>query len=390
MQSTSVSGRRRSLAVLLSFALLSFARGAEVPITIAMLFPSTDPGYLTGVEAREGASLALEELKPTFKRLGFELRLETFDDKRSPDEGRKQAQRILEDPSILAVVGAMNSSVTLAASEVLATGNVGMVSPKSTNPLVTERGLLNVNRIVARDDAQAGGAVDFLVDQLDLKSALVMTDTSTYGKGLFNQFKAAADSRGLKVTGYYNEKTDFTRVIADIQQDKPNVVYYAGTSDVGVPFLKAIRAAKLDVVFMGADGIDNDQFRQGAGKDAVGVYHTGIAAPPAAYPRANTFIARFKKTFGKNPDVNQVLGYDAFRVVAQAIVDAVRRNGNLKPSREAVEKALRQVTVRNLITGEVKFNSAGDRINASMFVLKVGEDLVSRVSASLVVKLSKK
>ena len=146
----------------------------------------------------------------------------------------------------------------------------------------------------------------------------------------------------------------------------------------------------MDVVFMGADGIDNDQFRQGAGKDAVGVYHTGIAAPPAAYPRANTFIARFKKTFGKNPDVNQVLGYDAFRVVAQAIVDAVRRNGNLKPSREAVEKALRQVTVRNLITGEVKFNSAGDRINASMFVLKVGEDLVSRVSASLVVKLSKK
>jgi len=386
----------RGLGLLFALALTvgllgSGARAADLPLTVALLFPASDPKYLTGVEVREGATLALEEMRPAFKRLGFDLRLETFDDKRSPEEGRKQAQRILDDPSVLAVVGAMNSSVTLAASEVLAPGHVGMVSPKSTNPLVTERGLKNINRIVARDDAQAVSAVEFIGITLGVNRVLVMDDTSTYGKGLFNQFKSAADARNLAVTGYFSETNDFSRVIAALQKDKPGVVYYAGTADVGVLFLKAIRAAALDVVFMGADGIDNDQFRQGAGRDAVGVYHTGIAAPPAAYPRAGAFIAQFRQTFKKDPDANQVLGYDAFKVVALALQDALAKTRAKRlPSRVSVERALRRVNALNLITGDVRFNSAGDRLNANMFVLQVGDDLISRVKGAVTVTPAKK
>jgi|GEM_PF-2352757 len=222
------------------------------------------------------------------------------------------------------------------------------------------------------------------------QSAIVLDDTSTYGKGLFNQFKAAADLKKLKVLSYYSETTNFAQVVADIQKNKPDVVYFAGNADVGVPFLKAIRAAGLELPFMGADGIDSEQFRKGAGQDAVGVFYTGIAAPPSFYSRSITFSNAFRTVYKRDPQVNQMLGYDSLKVATQALQDAVQGKKGMRPSRIQVENALRNVKARGLITGNLSFNSAGDRIGAYMSVLQVNKDLTSSLKKSLDVTLARK
>jgi branched-chain amino acid transport system substrate-binding protein len=373
----------------LSFLTFSAARAAEIPLTIAMIYPATDPHFLTGVEAAEGAKMAFEEKRAEFKRLGYDLRIKVYDDKRSPAKGQHIAREIVNDSSTVVVWGPINSSVTLAVSETLAPANIGLVSSKSTNPLITERGLANVNRIVPRDDAQGSAAVNFLEKKLGVSTVVVLDDTSTYGKGLFNQFRKSIRETKIKVLEYFSRKSNFSEVIDVLKKEKPQAFYYAGSQDVGIGLVKAIRAANLNIPIIGGDGIDNEQFRSGAGRAAIGVYNTGVAAPPIGYPKADGFVKRFKIIYQKTPGANHILGYDAMRVILQSLKDIVTLEPGRVPSRVTVMKALRNVKAVGL-AGDLQFNSAGDRLNAEIFILKASEDLTSQVVGSFTAVLRKK
>lgn len=54
---------------------------------------------------------------------------------------------------MLAVVGTRNSGVTITVSAALASSHAALVSSASTANQVTDLGLRNMNRSVARDDA---------------------------------------------------------------------------------------------------------------------------------------------------------------------------------------------------------------------------------------------
>src|SRR5690606_3726509 len=98
--------------------------------------------------------LAIQQLGDEVRALGFEIQLVPFDDQASPDVGVANAQQIVADASILAVIGHYNSGVAIPASEVYAANDLVMVSPANTNPVVTERGLDTINRVCGRDDLQ--------------------------------------------------------------------------------------------------------------------------------------------------------------------------------------------------------------------------------------------
>ena len=125
---------------LIAIAALSLGlASAQNVIKIATQSPLSGGQGALGDQIKLGAELAVEEAKARFRALGFTLELAPFDDQANPDTGVANANRIINDPAILGVVGHLNSGVAIPSSEVYARVNLTMVSPANTNPRVGQR-----------------------------------------------------------------------------------------------------------------------------------------------------------------------------------------------------------------------------------------------------------
>jgi len=376
-----------NLALITTFSSALFSSALaqqELPIiTVGLMAPLSGSLAGLGAEIRNAASLTLVGARLEFRKLGFDLRLKSYDDQASDVEGRKQGQAAIDDPFTLIMVGAVNSGVTIPVSELLAPAHLGMVSPASTNPKITDRGLKNINRIVASDDDQGPAGVNFVADTLKATNVFVIDDGTTYGKGLSEQVIPRFKSRAVAVKGSVSttERKNFKTVVDAVLEANPDVIYFGGENDTGAPLIVQLRAAGVNAQFVGADALDASDFKKQAGDAAKGVYFTATVAPPASYTGAKAFSNTFKRRYSSDVTGFGILGYDAMQVSLKALKDAIAQNDGKRPSRIQVETALRKVKALGLLTGDIRFNSAGDRIDSTIFILKIGDDLGTRVAA---------
>ena len=148
------------------------------------------------------------------------------------------------------------------------------------------------------------------------------------------------------------------------------MIYFGGIYDQAAPFFKQAREKGVKAKFMGPDGMDSSDLTKIAGKAVVGMYYTSAAGPASALPKAKGFVEDFKKKFGKNPEPYAAEAYDATHIALIAIEQAAK---SCKLSREDVAAAVRKAKLSG-ITGEIAFDSKGDRQKAQYFVLQVASD----------------
>src|SRR5574340_1032989 len=166
-------------------------------IKIATQSPLSGDMSAVGVDIKRGAELAVEQLGGPLTEMGYKLELAPFDDQGNPDTGVANAKQIVSDPAILCIVGHYNSGVQIPSSEVYHTAGLANVSPANTNPKVTTRGYLEVNRIVGRDDVQGVVGADFAFAQ-GMTSAFVVHDKTAYGQGIAEFFRQEAEAKGME------------------------------------------------------------------------------------------------------------------------------------------------------------------------------------------------
>ena len=126
-------------------------------LRIAIGAPLTGGAATFGVEMKQAAELALDEKNAAGGILGARVEAETADDEASDAKGRAVAQGFCSRPDVLGVIGHVNSNVTIAASGVYQGCDLAMITPMSSNPAVTDRGLANVFRLTNRDDHKGPG-----------------------------------------------------------------------------------------------------------------------------------------------------------------------------------------------------------------------------------------
>ncbi len=360
-------------ACLTVLALASQSARAEV-IKVASASMLSGPQSSLGEMIKLGAQLAIEEAQPHFKELGFDLEFSPQDDQAQPDVGVAVARRLVNDPDILALVGHFNSGVTIPTSEVYKDFDLVMVSPGSTNPKVTERGLLNVNRVCGRDDVQGPVGAEFAVNNLKAKQILVVHDKTAYGQGVAQAFKKRAGELGVKVVGFIGteEKTNFQSLILQMQVFRPDLVYFGGIYDQAGVLLKQMREKGIKAAFLGPDGMESSAFVDIAQSAVIGAHYTTVAGPVEKYPLAKAFNETFQAKHGRNPEAYALYSYDAAKVVLAGIESAIAANGGKKPSRKQVAAAVRAAKVDGL-TGPIAFDSRGDRAQADYWVVRFDE-----------------
>jgi len=343
-------------------------------IKIATQSPLSGGQSLLGVAIKQGAELALEQLGSDLRDMGYEVQLAPYDDQATPDVGVANAKNIVSDSDILCGVGHLNSGVMIPSSEEYHSANLPFVSPANTNPVVTTRGYLEVNRIVGRDDVQAPAAEKFALETLGATSVYIIHDKTAYGQGVAEFFRAAAEADGLTVVAFEGteETANFDAIVTPLVASTPDVVFFAGIYNQAGVFFKQARDAGFEGTFMGTDGMDASDLADIAG-DALttggGMYYTTVAGPASAYPKAATFAADYTAKFGASPEPFAAQAYDSMNVCLTAIKAAAEAAGGT-PTRLQVAEAVRQVSIDG-ITGAISFDDIGDLPTAQYFILKV-------------------
>src|SRR5215471_13398852 len=245
-------------------------------IKIATQSPLSGGQAALGEGIKLGAQLAVEKFKGNLEKMGYKVELVPFDDQAKPDVGVPNAKNITADKDIMAVIGHLNSGVAIPSSEVYKEVGVVMISPANTNPVVTDRGYPNVNRVCGRDDVQGKVGAEFAHGTMKIKSAYIVHDKTQYGQSIAEFFKADSESKGVKVLGFEGteEKSNFDSILTPIKAKNPDVIYFGGIYDQGAPFFKQAREKGIKSKFMGPDGMDSSDLTKIAGKAVVGMNYT--------------------------------------------------------------------------------------------------------------------
>ena len=236
-------------------------------IKIATQSPLSGGQSLLGVAIKQGAELALEQLAGDLTAMGYDVQLAPYDDQATPDVGVANAKNIVADSEILCGVGHLNSGVMIPSSEEYHTAGLAFISPANTNPVVTTRGYLEVNRVVGRDDVQAPAAEEYAFTTLGAKTVYVIHDKTAYGQGVAEFFRAAAEEDGIEVLAFEGteETANFDAIVTPLVAAAPDVVFFAGIYNQAGVFFKQAREAGFEGTFLGTDGMDSSDLADLAG-----------------------------------------------------------------------------------------------------------------------------
>jgi branched-chain amino acid transport system substrate-binding protein len=279
---------------------------------------------------------------------------------------------------VLGVVGHVNSGVTIAASTVYQGCGLAMLTPMSSNPAVTDRGLPNVFRLTNRDDHKGPGLAAHLYRKLGKRRAVVVDDKTPYGKGLADLFATAFTRLGGQVLARPAVdvgQTDFRPMLTALPRDF-DVLFFGGVAE-GALIVKQMREQGLDELFACGDGCwDVKGFiRPSEGAATKGEGAVVLSAAPALgrVPGSAEFAERYARRYG--PIANYAANsYDSARIVLRAIEAAARAKGG-RPTRTEVVAALRSLRHQGVAYARpVEWDAKGDNTAAVIFVNVVEGD----------------
>ena len=380
--------RIRTVAFLLAFLLAAWSGPASAQlqgqvIRIGIGAPLTGGAATFGVEMKNAVEMAIEEQNGTGGVLGARLEAAGFDDEASDAKGQAGAAALCQDPAVLAVVGHVNSNVSITASSVYAGCGLAMLTPMSSNPGVTDRGLPNVFRLTNRDDHKGPGLAAYLYRRAGKRRAVVVDDQTAYGKGLADLFAGAFARLGGTVVARPTVKVgdrDFQPLLAGLPADF-DVVFFGGIAEA--PYLlQQMRERGQNQLFACGDGCWNVKgFIQPAGAAATkgeGVLILSAAPAIGRVPGSAAFAERYTKRFG--PIANYALNsYDSARLVISAIQQAASATGG-RPTRADVVAALRKAQYQGVAYARpVTWDAKGDNTAAVIFVNVVEGDRFKEV-----------
>ena len=356
-------------------AIDSIQKIASSTIKIATQSPLSGGMSAVGVDIRNGALLAVEQKGGMLAKFGMKLALVPFDDQGNPDSGVANAKRIVRDPSILAVIGHYNSGIQIPSSEEYHAAGLANISPANTNPKVTERGYIEVSRVVGRDDFQGDAAALFAKD-CKVASVSIVHDYTAYGQGIAERFRSQGNKSGIRVLDFFGTETreGFDEEARRILNANPDAVFFGGMFDQSAVLLKTLREQGFLGYFISDDGFDASDSSQIAGAailEGQGAYFVTVAGNASVYPNSKQFVSDFIARFGYEPQPFAAQAYDSAAIAISSIVAVINQNGGKKPSRSAVSQAIRSTKAYQGITGKISFNTKGDLVNAPYFIVKV-------------------
>ena len=342
------------------------AAPAGMTVTIAHAGPLTGSIAHLGKDDENGVALAVAQAndkKITLDGKPVTFKMMSEDDQADPKVGTTVAQKLV-DAKVAAVIGHLNSGVTIPASEIYNKAGIPVISGSATNPTLTERGLKTVFRTVGRDDQQGPAIASYVANELKAKKVAIADDKTAYGEGLANEVEKTLKGAKVSIVGRErtnDKETDFKAILTKIKSKNPDVIFYGGMDATGGPLIKQARELGIKAVFAFGDGACTDEMGKLAGAAAEGMVCSQAGLPREA--ASKDFVSAYNAKYG---EIKQYAPY--FYDGTLAIIEAMKKANSADPAKFAPEMFNISFTGA---TGKVEFDAKGDRKDAEMTIFKL-------------------
>jgi branched-chain amino acid transport system substrate-binding protein len=339
-------------ALALTFGLYAGPAMAQ-DITIGVAGPMTGPYASFGAQLKNGAEQAVADINAAGGVLGRKLRIEIGDDACDPKQAYSVAEKLV-GMRVAVVIGHYCSSSSIPASNAYLDGNILQITPASTNPQFTERGMWNTFRVCGRDDQQGTVAGDYIAKHYKGKNIAILQDKSTYGKGLADEMKKALNKAGVKekmYEAYTQGDKDFNALVSKMKANAIDVVYVGGYHTEAGLILRQMRAQGMTSQMISGDAIATSEFWSITGPAGEGMMFT-FGSDPRKRPTAAAIVKRFKDK-GIDPEGYTLYTYAAFQIWAAAANKAKTIDG------KKVAQTIRSGKW-DTVLGPISYNAKGD------------------------------
>jgi branched-chain amino acid transport system substrate-binding protein len=351
-------------------AVVAFGGSAWADVLIGVAGPLTGPNAAFGAQLQKGAEQAAADINAAGGINGEQIKIVLGDDVSDPKQGVSVANKFVAD-GVKFVVGHFNSSVSIPASDVYAENGIVQITPASTNPTYTERGLWNTFRTCGRDDQQGAVAGQYIAEKFKGVKVAVVHDKTTYGQGLADETKKAMNALGVKEVIYEGVTVgdkDFSALVSKMKEAGVGIVYFGGLHTEAGLLMRQMADQGLKAPLMSGDGITSNELASIAG-DAVNGTLMTFPPDPRKNPNATDIVAKFRAA-NFEPEAYTLYSYAAMQIFAAA-AKAAGTNDPMK-----VAEAMKAKGPFTTAIGEIGFDSKGDitRPDYVMYEWKKGED----------------
>ncbi|MCX6395378.1 MAG: branched-chain amino acid ABC transporter substrate-binding protein [Propionibacteriales bacterium] len=286
---------------------------------IAFLGALTGDAGALGQNMVNGIKLALKENDA--KNPDCKIGLKPFDSQGSPDVAPGLATQIINDDTIVGLVGPGFSGESLATGKTFYDAGLPSISPSATNVTITQQGWTTWHRVIGNDDAQGKADAKYLTETVGAKKVFVVDDGQDYSKGLAGTVKTALGDALVDSDQIAVKQTDMSAVVTKVKASGADAIFYGGYYTEAGLLAKALRQGGFTGTFMSGDGSEDAQFVKIAGAQAAegavlsapagpapsGFEATGLYATQA-YDATNIFLAAINGGAADGKAINDFIG----------------------------------------------------------------------------------
>lgn len=342
----------------------AFAQTSGKPVMIGVSGPLTGPSAQYGEQWKKGFDLALEEINGSGGINGRPLAYDFQDSQNDPRQAIAIAQRFINDPEIVAVLGDFASSTSMAASPLYQRSRIVQFGLTNSHPDFTKTGDYIWSNSMSQAEEQPNLA-KFAVKTLGFKRIAILHLNTDWGKTAKDIFAKNAKELGAEVViaeGYMPDERDFRSTLVRVRDAKPDGIILESYYSDGALIVRQARTLGIETPMAAVGSVYSPKFLELGGDAVNGVKTTAQFFPTEPRPEVQKFVTAFRKKYGIDPDSFNVYGYDSMIMLATAM----RQFGT---EREQIKEGLAKVKdVPSVIYGKATFNVETRRVGSPMVV----------------------
>lgn len=339
---------------------------AQQEVKIGVIYPLTGAAASSGAEMRDALELAADIINNGAKGVpqlpfasggglpnlkGAKIKLVFADHQGNPQVGATEAERLITQEKVSAVMGAYFSNVTATASMVAERYKVPFLNAESSSASLTQRGFKWFFRTTPHDDLFVRNQFEFLKDLkakkgIDVKSIATFNENTLWGNETTKLQAKLVPENGYTMARqivYPAKSTQLTSEVQTLKAAAPTVVMqssYLGDALLSMKTYKELGFSP-DMILANDAGFSDTEFTKTLGKDADYIISREVWALDLA--KNNPLIRQVNDLFMAKYKINFTGNSSRTFTGLMVLADAINRAGSTEP--EAIRKALTETDI---------------------------------------------
>ena len=368
------------------------ARAQTSEVVIGATYPLSGSGAQVGVDAQRAFETAIDIINndqdfdlPLAKGVGLpglggaKIRIVYADTQGDPQKGRAEAERLITQEKVCAILGSYQSAVAVTISQICERYQTPFISADNSSPSLHRRGLKYYFRASPHDEMFSAGMFDFL-DAMKKKGAKANTlalfhEDTIFGTDSANAQTKLATERGYKIVADIKYRANSPSLSAEVQQLKAanaDVLMPSSYTTDGILLIKTMAELgyKPNAIVAQAAGFSEKALYDAVGDKLEGAITRGSFSLDLAAkrPMVGKINDLFKAKSGKDLNDNTSRQFMAMIIIADAINRAKSIDGEkIRDALAATEMSGEQTIMP---WKRVKFDEMGQNNDADPVLLQ--------------------